>query len=258
MELTGRKSAAVLEVAKESMSKHANGDAVANQPQPAPATRAPLVGAVAGGLTGAGLMGAAAHHANKSLATGAARIPRHLAALGGGTVGAGVGATLGAGYAIRKMMKQPDEAPAKTGAAGPLLHLHAHGAGPRDVAGKMIEYLRTHPRAAAAAGAALLAAPAAGAGYLHEKARHTAGGGGKSEYEIDNDLALAGHQARVEHKGKPPSGVDRLVEKYLLLKAQAGKEGRENPGRAAAYGAIPYGALAGVTGAAVVPRLLRW
>jgi hypothetical protein len=235
MEFTGRKNASAPGSIKE-----ANGDMVADQKAPSRGLGAPARGALAGGVTGAGLAGVATHYANKGLAAGAPRISRGLAALGGGTVGAGVGATLGAGYLIHKAMKAHTDASTKTGSA----------------AESMLVYLRSHPRAAAAVGAALLATPAAAGGYLHEKARHTAGGGGKSKYEIDNALELEKHRAHTEHAGTD-SAVSKLKEKYLRMKERAGVEAREDPRRAALYGALPYGLLAGTTGATLVPRLLR-
>jgi hypothetical protein len=213
-----------------------------------------LVGAGAGGLGGA----AAAHLAkaplDRSIRAGAPDFIRreHAAgrqvknirqirqtanSLGQGAVGVGTGAVVGAatGYATAGS--------AKTGSA----------------ASPILEYLRSHPRAASTVGAALLAAPAAAGGYLHEKARHTPGAGGKSSFEIDNEQALAGYRARAEHSGKPSvEGKPSLREKYLLLKERAGHEGSADPRRAAAIGAIPYAGLAAMTGATMAPRLLRW
>jgi len=117
-------------------------------------------------------------------------------------------------------------------------------------------WVRAHPRAAAGAGAALLGAPAGIAGFMHERSRHVAGQGGKSKFEIDAETDLAKHRALGEHAGTA-SRTHRLKDWFLSKKMDAATEARENPTRAAAFGAIPYTVLTGALGSAFLPRLLQ-
>lgn len=122
--------------------------------------------------------------------------------------------------------------------------------------GALRAWVRAHPHATAGVGAAALGVPAGLAGYLHEKARHTPGQGGKSKFEIDAEADLAKHRAFGEHSGKS-TVVQRLKDQFLQKREDASHQAAQSPARAAAIAAIPYTVLTGALGSAFLPRLLQ-
>ncbi len=128
MELTGRKQAAAFEIAKEAMEKRANvpgrgayfapvpdRERPPASPEQQQATHRARNGALIGGALGALGAGGASHWLNRT-ASKSNQISRGMAALGGGTVGAGVGATIGAGITLHKLLHpKPQEGVEKAG-----------------------------------------------------------------------------------------------------------------------------------------------
>lgn len=248
LELTGRKNAVAMELAKEGMARlvvvHAEKRADFEDehgtggPAPSP-TRKRLtalqtagLGAGVGGALGAGGAGLAAH---------LTKSPRALAALGGGVAGAGLGATAGAAHALYRMYKDQAGAQAKTGSAATEAAL---------------TFFREHPNVAKGTGALAAAVPIAGLGYAIEKRRHTPGEGGESRFQIRARHQQAEHEANVAHSKKNTPG-QRLKSRYLAAKVRAADEAAANPRRSGAIGSSVYGLTAALPGASIASRVLK-
>jgi len=266
MELTGRKQAAAFEIAKEAMEKRAS---------------------VVGGLVGAGVgAGVGALTAGKGNRLKGAAIGAGVGGLGGAAVGHLAAPSIArrtrsvVGDAAEAFAKQhgrvahPQElrdagtlvsglqhgaVGAGVGTVGGAAGLAVRGSGQNkaaSAAGAAIrEYVRAHPAAAPAIGAVLLGVPAAAGGYLYEKSKLTRGESGKSSREIKEEAARAAHQVHAAHS--KDTAIQRLKTKYHDMRAELAAEGSENPRRSAAVAALPYGILAGLAAAGVVPRVLR-
>lgn len=163
--------------------------------------------------------------------------PLTHALAGGGVVGAGVGATLGAAYGLHKLRQHMSRAeePAKEGAAD---------------AAALKRYGIT------AAGAIGTGGALGALGYAIEKRRHTPGKGGESKFQIKAKHQQIEDAENTLHKGRE-TPITRLKARYYAAKKRSADQASDNPRKSALLGAGMYAAPAALVGGAVAHRIAR-